>query len=43
MNGYELIDNFMMNRLSKPFEATGRPFELRENVSDGIYLFSNIP
>ena len=42
MNRYELIDNFMMTRLPKPSQTSVRPYELIENVSDGIY-FSNIP
>ena len=43
MNRYELTDNFMMTRLSKPPATSGRPYELIENVSDGNYIFSNIP
>ena len=42
MNRYELIDNFMMTRLAKPPETSGRSYELMENVS-GENFFSNIP
>ena len=39
INRYELIDNFMMTRLPKPSQTSVRPYELIENVSDGIYFF----
>ena len=39
MNRYELIDNFMMTRLPKPSQTSVHPYELIENVSDGIYFF----
>ena len=44
MNRYELIDNFIMTRLPKPSQTSVRPYELIENVLDGIYSnISNIP
>ena len=36
MNRCELIDNFMMTRLPKPSQTSVLPYELLENVSDGI-------